>query len=648
MDLIKAANMVRGMNEQMLMAEMQQPSGHIPQFMIMSEMKRRKDMRATMQQPVDTTPVSEEMMLNSGVAATPQMSQGGGGVSADGIASFGMQHAPGFFEGGMPGDVLDFIYRSGREAFPGTTVEAKEAAERLRAARGPVQTLGALYGGALRTGKGLATDVLGSGALLNNAAANMMVNAADEFALGATGKRFTNPAPATPLKDDGSFDAAESKRLSRSPAAPAPTDRTIAGFSTPFASEAQRKSDRIKLLEQELRDAEAVGDPKAIAAARRVLAEVIASTGTRAEFEENEKRLAGYAGEGSAAAAKKFWGAGRGRGNASAASLGVGSMPASLAVPSYAEYMKGIPDTESGATLPPIERPTVKSGSEFLARVQQENPDVIDPMLKANEKRLAGMDARKADAVNHALMAAGLGMMAGKSRSLLANLGEGGVMGLKQYTEGLKDISKDRAAAQQHQDALIMAKQAAKMGNFKLAEEIADRANQRNATLYGHDVSDRRAAASDAQNRRMFGLGLYKADKAAETAMRTQLIMDARSHNNNLALMDRAELAAQTARDNAQLVSEDKRIADATRAKIAMGKEAENAYETIAKQWEATHKDDVKYIGKGALREADKNAAIFAALKPEYRAILFPQWGDTGPAANNSRGSLNADGTWAK
>ena len=57
------------------------------------------------------------------------------------------------------------------------------------------------------------------------------------------------------------------------------------------------------------------------------------------------------------------------------------------------------------------------------------------------------------DAFNMALMMAGLGMMAGKSSNALANIGEGGIMGLKAYADQLNQ-SRARALEDRKMDMM--------------------------------------------------------------------------------------------------------------------------------------------------------------------------------------------------
>ena len=77
MNILQMEDMVKGLPDQLLMQEAQMPSGRIPQFLALSEVQRRKEMRDRFQQPPQATVA--EQILQSGIAsAMPQQPPQGG------------------------------------------------------------------------------------------------------------------------------------------------------------------------------------------------------------------------------------------------------------------------------------------------------------------------------------------------------------------------------------------------------------------------------------------------------------------------------------------------------------------------------------------------------------------------------------------
>lgn len=95
--------------------------------------------------------------------------------------------------------------------------------------------------------------------------------------------------------------------------------------------------------------------------------------------------------------------------------------------------------------------PGVRKDAEVKARSNytggKEPPKDItkkDDTKKEHPTSLYDIKRDREDAFNMALMMAGLGMMAGKSSNALANIGEGGIMGLKAYAD---QLAQSRARA---------------------------------------------------------------------------------------------------------------------------------------------------------------------------------------------------------
>jgi hypothetical protein len=77
MNILQMEDLVKGMPDEMLMQEAQMPSGRIPQFLALSEVQRRKEMRDRMQQPPQAT-VADQILQGGIASAMPQQPPQGG------------------------------------------------------------------------------------------------------------------------------------------------------------------------------------------------------------------------------------------------------------------------------------------------------------------------------------------------------------------------------------------------------------------------------------------------------------------------------------------------------------------------------------------------------------------------------------------
>ena len=67
MNMLDVQDKLKGLSEQQLVQEMQMPSGNAPQFLVLSEITRRKRMRDSMQQQPDNSTVAQEAVVAAGV-----------------------------------------------------------------------------------------------------------------------------------------------------------------------------------------------------------------------------------------------------------------------------------------------------------------------------------------------------------------------------------------------------------------------------------------------------------------------------------------------------------------------------------------------------------------------------------------------------
>lgn len=96
MNLLQTQDSLKNFSDQQLMSEMNDPTGQVPQFLVLSELKRRKDMRGQVQPPTQT--VAEDITSGSTPQAmTPTPASQGAGAGVGQV----MAPIPGMREGGV-------------------------------------------------------------------------------------------------------------------------------------------------------------------------------------------------------------------------------------------------------------------------------------------------------------------------------------------------------------------------------------------------------------------------------------------------------------------------------------------------------------------------------------------------------------------
>lgn len=103
-NLIEQMNVLKGLDDQTLQAELNSPSGTAPPFMVLSEVQRRKDMRQRYEGEVarrqKRTTVAEDLGMPSMVGGMPAAGTGMGAPAPSGIAA-ATPEVPGFADGGL-------------------------------------------------------------------------------------------------------------------------------------------------------------------------------------------------------------------------------------------------------------------------------------------------------------------------------------------------------------------------------------------------------------------------------------------------------------------------------------------------------------------------------------------------------------------
>lgn len=167
--------------------------------------------------------------------------------------------------------------------------------------------------------------------------------------------------------------------------------------------------------------------------------------------------------------------------------------------------------------VPPdrIPDPRVESPEAYMEMAAKYMPDHSGEIVGRMDQRLAENEKGRKDALNMALMQAGLGIMSAGSKSgnFLGALGEGGIGGLQSYAEGIRGVRERGDKISQQRDAAIMAQDAAKAGRFKTAADIANQANTRNIALHQGNAAERRADMDMQQRDRQFDVQMGKMDQ---------------------------------------------------------------------------------------------------------------------------------------
>ena len=536
------ASILQSLSDQQLQSEMKQPTAGVPQFLLLSEMQRRQQMRAeaASPKPVSPTPVAQEIMA----ANAPPPEQGG-------IAAFA---AGGGVYAGTSDEAGERYNRYVRQqqsdlgqrirnqfvnsfGFP-QPPDAQAADDRAIGAR----YLDAIKDGAQRTGAA-AMDVL----TLPGRAAGGVANTAIRGvrALGAD-------VPYIPE----AFFGGDSTSM------------------TPYYDRL-RRADPPKPVKDNAASPDQYAGPQDMPMPAELPAPATAS------------KNAGKASS---------------RVSLGLGSLGGGSGGAAPAAPRGAEYTSMTPPER-------IADPEVASPLKYLEMVSQHNPDVTGEALARTDQRLAENQQGKKDALNHALIAAGLGMMSSKNRSFLGGAGEGGLLGLRQYTDAIKDVAKTDAELQRHRDNLLMAQAEAKRGNFKTAADLANQETSRLLTLHGQNVQERRA---DMQMQQADNQVRFQGKKLDEQMALEREKMGQAERLQRQSLNARMAIA-QTRADAKGEGGTDKGAAAAQKAAIGEFNKQLSHYRQL-------YKGDALASPEEIDRKA--RAAAFAALTPQAQAMV--------------------------
>lgn len=122
----------------------------------------------------------------------------------------------------------------------------------------------------------------------------------------------------------------------------------------------------------------------------------------------------------------------------------------------------------------PQELETARTAEE--ARYGSKVPFRMGFLEKDIEKRQKDIEGRRSSNINEALIQTGLGVMRSKSPRFLGALGEGGTEGLNAYRQGLKDIREGEKDILQSRVSLANAQTLYDQGKFNVGEKAEEKA----------------------------------------------------------------------------------------------------------------------------------------------------------------------------
>lgn len=509
------------LNDQDLHKELISPTGQIPQFLVMSEVQRRKSMRADQPKPNDPTPVAQEM-AQEGIAGAPQLSQGAAPEGAGGIQSFADGGSVGkkkqdnaSIDWGSIWDKIKAFQPDGGFALEGGSLTPYEkfqfAPNPDSAQQPPVQNP-------------MQPPPVGAAPMPMPASGGNPAQA--QPIPGLMERLGLNPSMGAPVSQ-APQQAPQARQQIQLPPAPqaTPPEEMSQGIGAIAAEPRGMRNNNpgnirgsaSKWQGQTGVDSSGFAVFDTMENGQRALEQNLRSYGTKHGIDTISGVVSRWApsNENDTAAYTKFVSSKLGIGpnekidlsnrdtltklqsaitafengsgsksNASSLSGDASGVGAYKSDPS--QFMVPVSDTPDRVT-----QPGRRAASDELAGVQGAAPDYTQAMLDRADKRLGENKGRKNDAFNQALMQTGLAIMAGKSSNALQNIGEGGIKGLTNYQGQVASINDKTDALQQHRDAIMMAQSALKRGDYKTAADMANQYNTSEDRRYGTDVQQR-------------------------------------------------------------------------------------------------------------------------------------------------------------
>ena len=421
MNLIELSNNLKDVPDQLLLKEIQEPTGAYPSYLVITEMTRRKRMRESAVKEAPETTVAEDLTQPSReqmMRAMAQMQQG---------QAQPMSQPPQSLNAGLMG-----------------AAQPDELAA-MDANAAPQQAMAG--GGLVAFGSGGEVPRFRTGGDL------MTQQVMDEYGLNPVELTASEQAAADESAINAKRRAEAQKQLKQI------KDQNL--YGRPDAA----TQARIAELEAQLKSA-----PASVPVAPLNASKLKASSNALDNY------LSGMKVKGDGSTKNPFadsGGGGRDKGRLNSSS---GPAPVSEEQAELAKLTKGILAFKD---LNPEQQAAAQARGE--AAYQEKTPFRLGFLEESMKERQGDIDKMKDTAFNNMLMQTGAGIMKSKSPYFLSALGEGSEAGLAAYQQGVKDLRASKDALLQSKVAFANAQTLYDQGKTAAGERERDRADKLNA-----------------------------------------------------------------------------------------------------------------------------------------------------------------------
>ena len=422
MNLIELSNNLKDVPDQLLLKEVQEPTGAYPSYLVITEMTRRKRMRDSVMKQAPETTVAEDLTQPSReqiMQAMAQMQQG---------QAQPMSQPPQSLNAGLM-----------------AAAQPEELAA-MDANFAPQQAMAG--GGLVAFGDGGSVPRFRTGGDL------MTQQVMDEYGLNPVELTASEQAAADESAINSKRRADAQKQLKQI------KDQNL--YSRPDAA----TQAKIAELEAQLKSA-----PAAVAVAPLNAAKLKAGSNALDSY------LSGMKVKGDGSTKNPFAdGGGGGEGRRSKQSLNAAPAAVSEEQKQLNELTKGILAFKD---LNPEQQAAAQARGE--AAYQEKTPFRLGFLEESMKERQGDIDKMKDTAFNNMLMQAGAGIMKSRSPYFLTALGEGSEAGLAAYQQGVKDMRASKDALLQSRVAFANAQTLYDQGKTSAGERERDRADRLNS-----------------------------------------------------------------------------------------------------------------------------------------------------------------------
>jgi len=533
MNLIEISEQLKDVPDQLLMKEVQAPSGAYPAYLVVTEMSRRKRMRDQAVKEAPTTTVaqdlsqpSREQMMMAAAAMQQRMGQQPPALPPQLVSGQGPQ-GPQAQMMSQPAPRLNAGIMAAPQAANALSAQDVMAAEEPRRMAG---------GGMVAFAKGgdIHYDDRGAVRFQNQGAVpryGMRFEELPEYrnppasSLGELfGNMFTRPGQRIdPVTGEPIYIAEFLRRQERERAdAAAPVARAIVDNTARANPQAA-----INIAQT---------DPARAAEMAQRIPEVAAHLRNAGVNTSQQGPAAPAAGPARPPAAP---GGGSNTGSR-LPTVNLGPMPTLSLTPITDPYAAEAKDLSArfAATREPTAEEAAAARKRGGERYAQEMPFRYGFLEKDIAKREKDIEGRRASNINEALIQTGLGIMGSKSPRFLQAAGEAGTAGLNAYRQGLKDIREGEKDILQSKTAFANAQTLYDQGKFAAGDKEEEKANsryERGLTRLNTESAilarNQNAYLQQAQLRQQGELGQYT---AGLNALKTQMEMQKLPYEMNV------------------------------------------------------------------------------------------------------------------